>query len=330
VATNRIDIDRILCPVDFSDISAVALERTVRLAEWFDARIEVLHVVPDPPFAMPGGLGPSSLPDAFEMTAGHRQQAAQGIADFVAPYLEAAVPILTKVLQGEPWRVILEEAKAVPADLMVIGTHGRGGFEHLLLGSVAEKVLRRAPCPVLAVNRSAPVFGKGPLLRRILCAADLTQASQQTLDMALSLAAENEARITLLHVLDTPGSCEEGASAAASELGRLRHDLMVEARAQLRKAVPDSVRTFCDVTERVETGRPWSEIIRVAERTAAELIVMGAHATGMGHGLFGSTASHVVRRATCPVLIIQEKHRPEAAGECEVVAAAAEQGRSKR
>jgi nucleotide-binding universal stress UspA family protein len=319
VATTRIDIDRILCPVDFSDFSPPALDRAVRLAEWFDARIEVLHVIPYLPFEMPVGVAPSYLSDPFEVTAKQRQQAAQSIVDLVAPFLDETVPILTKVLEGEPWRVILEEAKAVPADLLVIGTHGRSGFEHLLLGSVTERVLRRASCPVLAVGRSAPATRKGPLFRRILCATDLTETSPQTLDTALSLASENEAKITLLHVMDAlPGDRGTGSPLGISEIGSLRHELAVEARTQLRKAVPDSVRIFCDVTERVETGRPWSEIIRVAEQTDAELIVMGAHATGaVGQMLFGSTASHVVRRATCPVLIIQEKRKPQAAAERE-------------
>jgi nucleotide-binding universal stress UspA family protein len=317
MATTRIDIDRILCPVDFSEFSGPALERAVRLGDWFEARVEVLYVIPSVPFAMPAGMGPGYFPDPLEVTASQREQAAQNMADLVEPFLDQGVPLVTKVLEGEPWRVILDEAKGVPADLLVIGTHGRSGFEKLLLGSVTEKVLRRAPCPVLTVGHVRAHPRNGPLFRRILCAADLTQASPQTLDVGLSLATENDAQITLLHVMETlSGNNGVGLVQRAPELEPLCHAQVAEARAELRNAVPDPVRLFCEVTERVETGAAWSEILRVAEQMDAELIVMGAHATGaVGRMLFGSTTSQVVRRAHCPVLVIQESLEPRLAKE---------------
>jgi nucleotide-binding universal stress UspA family protein len=317
MATTRIEIDRILCPVDFSEFSAPALERAVRLGEWFEARVEVLNIIPSLPFAMPAGLGPAYYPDPLEVTPAQRKQVALNMGDLVEPFLGEGVPIVTKVLEGEPWRLILDEARGLPADLLVIGTHGRSGFEQLLLGSVTEKVLRRAPCPVLTVGHVRAHPRKGPLFRRILCAADLTHASQQTLDVALSLATENDAQITLLHVMENlPGGNGAGLVHRVPPRVPLPHELVAEARAELRKAVPDPVRVFCEVTERVETGAPWSEILRVAEQMDAELIVMGAHATGaVGRMVFGSTTSQVVRRAHCPVLVIQETHksRPAAA-----------------
>lgn len=326
MATSRIDIDRILCPVDFSEFSAPALERAVRLGQWFEARVEVLHVLPFLPFAMPPGMGPAVYLDPLEVTPAQREEAAKDMGALVEPFLEEGVPIVTKVLEGEPWRVILAEAKSVPADLLVLGTHGRSGFERLLLGSVTERVLRRAPCPVLTVGHVRTHPRKGPLFRRILCAADLTQASPQTLDVALSLATENDAQITLLHVIETlpPGHAALGPSGRivsgsifmSPETSPLRNELVAQAREELRKAVPGPVRIFCEVTERVETGAPWREILRVAEEMEADLIVMGAHATGaVGRMLFGSTASHVVRQAQCPVFVIQESHKPRPAAE---------------
>jgi nucleotide-binding universal stress UspA family protein len=328
-----IEIDRILCPVDFSEFSAPALQRAVRLAKWFEARVEVLHVMPSLRYEMPAGAGPSHYPDSFEVSSTQREQAAQSIADLAAPFLDAGVPILTKVLVGEPWRVILEEAEAVPADLLVIGTHGRSGFERLLLGSVTEKVLRRAPCPVVTVGHasSSPSL-EGPLFRRILCAADLTQASEQTLDVALSLATENDAQITLLHVMETlPGNTGAGLYFELPEMEPMRHELVAQARAGLRQAVPESARSFCEVTERVETGAPWREILRVAEQIDADLIVVGAHVRGaMGRMLFGSTASHVVRRACCPVLVVQEtKKQRRSAEAAEAVGAVGDRRRGE-
>jgi nucleotide-binding universal stress UspA family protein len=299
MAPTRTEIDRILCPVDFSEFSTPAVERAVRLGRWFEARVEVIHVVP---FVVPTGL--PDFPVPLELT----HQVTRKLADLVAPFL-GPVPIETKLLEGEPWRVIREEAEAWSADLLVMGTHGRGGFEHLLLGSVTEKLMGRAPCPVLTVGHVPPHPTAGAPFRRILCAADLTHASERTLDVALSLASEDDGHITLLHVVESlPGETAGRLYLAVPEIGPLRRDVMEQARTQLRKAVPDAARDFCRVSERVEAGAAWREILRVADETDADLIVMGAHArSALGRMFFGSTASHVVRRAACPVLIVQER-----------------------
>jgi nucleotide-binding universal stress UspA family protein len=310
----RTEIDRILCPLDFSEFSGPALAHAVRLARWFDARVEVIHVVPRLAYVMPaGGYLPYSLASA-EVLRAEREQARQSLGKLVAPLLGEGVHIATRVLEGEPWRVILEEAEALEADLLVMGTHGRSGFEALLLGSVTEKVLRRAPCPVLVVTDELPHARGGPLYGSVLCAADLTQASEQTLDVALSVAAESDARVTLLHVVGTlTGDSGARPSLGVPEIGPLRHELVAEARAELHRVVPDVARTLCDVSERVETGVPWSGILRVAADVNADLIVMGAHAQGaLGRALFGSTTSHVVRRAACPVLVVRERQESRA------------------
>jgi nucleotide-binding universal stress UspA family protein len=312
VSTRR-DVDRILCPVDFSEFSFPALEHAVRLGRWFDARVELLHVVPLPPFPLAGG----GVPNALEVIRDQREHATLEIAELLAPFGAETVPIETKLLEGDPWRVILDEATTLPADLLVMGTHGRSGFEQLLLGSVTEKVLRRASCPVLTVSQVGPHPRSGFLFRRILCATDLTGTSEQTLEAAISLAGENDARITLLHVIASlPGEAAARASLAIPEMAPLRLSLEGEARTQLREVVTDRAPHFCHLGERVETGTPWSEIVRVASEMDAELIVMGAHAGGaVTRMLFGSTASQVVRRAGCPVLVVRETPKRRSSAE---------------
>jgi len=313
MAPTRIDMKRILCPVDFSEFSARALERALPLADWFDARVTALHVVP---YVMPAGPGLPYFPAPLETTKARREQAEANLRDFVAPFPATGEVIDVRVREGDPWREIAAEVEELPADLVVMGTHGRSGFEHLLLGSVTEKVLRRAPCPVVTVGEVPPHPHAGPPFRRILCAADLTPASEHTLDLGLSMASENDAAVTLLHVVEAlPERTEGKLYLAVPEIGPLRHELMAQARAELHKAVPEAARDFCTVTERVEAGAAWSEILRVAEELDADLIVMGAHTRGvLGRIFFGSTSSHVVRRAACPVLVIQEayKERPSA------------------
>jgi nucleotide-binding universal stress UspA family protein len=329
MAPARIEIERILCPVDFSEFSARALERAVRLGNWFDARVEALHVIP---LVMPAGAGLPYFPAPVAATAAQREQAGKDLDRFVEPFLEEGVPIETRVREGDPWRIIRDEADAIPADLLVMGTHGRSGFEHLLLGSVTEKVLRRASCPVLTVGNVPAHPRKGPLFRRIVCAADLTAASEHTLEMALSLAGENDARITLLHVVESvPGEGETEARLylAVPEIGPLRRELLDQARARLQKAVPDAVRDFCEVNERVKAGTAWREILAAAEDLDADLIVMGAHAHGpIGRVFFGSTSSHVVRHAPCPVLVVRETKAKRPAGEArEAVGAAVDRAK---
>lgn len=303
----RPEMDRILCPVDFSEFTAPAVEHALRMARWFDARVELLHVIPFMPFALVGG----GVPDSAEAIQALRKGATRDLESLVASLVDEGVPIETKLLDGDAWRLILDEAAAWPADLVVMGTHGRSGFEQLLLGSVTEKVLRRTTCPVLTVGHVPPHPRKGPLFRRILCAADLTETSQHTLDVALSLATENDACITLLHVLASlPGVADARTSFAVPEIAPLRNTLTELAHTQLQKAVPAAARQFCEVSERVEPGTPWTEILRAASEMEADLIVVGAHTHGaLGRMLFGSTASQVVRRATCPVLVVREAQK---------------------
>ncbi|HEY6549131.1 MAG TPA: universal stress protein [Vicinamibacteria bacterium] len=305
----RIDLKRILCPVDFSDYSHRALERAVPLANWFDAEVVALHVVP---FLMPPGPGLPHLPAPFEVTKEQHAQAERDLKALVAPFLTERA-IETRVRQGTVWREILAEAEELPADLVVMGTHGRSGFQHLLLGSVTEKFVRRATCPVLTVGNLPAPPRVGPLFRRILCAADLTEASAHTIDFALSLAEENRAAVTLIHVIDNLPDQDSalGLHLAAPDIGLLRRELVEYATGRLRRAVPDASRDVCRIRERVEVGTAWREILRAAKETEADLIVMGAHVHGpVGRRFFGSTSSQVVRQASCPVLVARETEAP--------------------
>jgi nucleotide-binding universal stress UspA family protein len=284
MAPTRIQIERILCPTDYSPFSTRALERAVRLADWFDARVTALHVIP---YLVPAGPGLPYFPLPLEATP-QSGEAARALDRFVEPFRGERVAIETTVRQGDPAQETLAAGEALGADLVVMGTHGRSGFAHLLLGSVTEKVLRHVRCPLLTVRSTPTPPAAGPLFRRILCAADLKDGSGTTIDFALSLAEESEAELTLLHVL------ESGSDPASY------------AKERLRRAVPPATRDFCQVKARVMSGTPWRGILLTAEETRAELIVVGAHGRPIERMLFGSTASHVVRHAACPVLVVRE------------------------
>jgi nucleotide-binding universal stress UspA family protein len=328
MAPTRIQLEHILCPTDFSDFSARALERTVGLAGFFEAVVTALHVFP---FAMPAGPGLPYFPLPAEATRTRREEVQKELQAFVEPFLGRGVGIDTKLREGDPAREIEAEAKALPADLLVMGTHGRSGFEHLLLGSVTEKVLRRVACPVLTVGQVGPQAGSG-LFRRILCAADLTEDSRRTVDLALSLAEENGAELTLFHVIESlPGEAGARLYLAVPEIGPLRRDLERRALLELRRMVSVDDRDFCEISEKVTTGSAWREILKLAGEIRADLIVMGAHVRGpIGRLFFGSTSSHVVRQAPCPVLIARQVPARRRAGEArEAEAAAPTQGRGR-
>jgi nucleotide-binding universal stress UspA family protein len=306
MAPTRVSIERILCPIDFSEFSERALRRAVTLARWFEARVTALHLIAPTPWAMPAAAYAADVAVSLDLLPCRREEATKELERFVAPLLGEGVPIQISLGEGEPWRGIQAAAEALPADLVVMGTHGRSGFEHLLLGSVTEKVLRRAPCPVLTVGSAQMAPSGARLFRRIVCAADLTKGSEATLDLALSLAAENLARVTLLHVVE--GFLGEGGSELyrpVPDAAALKSAFMDQARERLAEA-GRSARGLCEVSERVESGAAWRQILRVAKETCADLIVMGVHVHGgFGRLLLGSTANHVVRQAPCPVLVVR-------------------------
>lgn len=303
----RLRIERILCPTDFSDFSERALERAVRLAAWFDARVTLLHVIPPIPWALPAHASVPYVAMPADLLRTVREEVGKELRRIAAPFLQEKVPVETRLEDGDPARVIQSVAESLPAALIVMGTHGRAGFEHLMLGSVTEKVLRRASCPVLTVGKAVepPV---GILFRRILCAADLTDVSRPTMEMALALAQENMARVTFLHVVESlPGEAGSEFPLPPPGSGMPHTDLADQARQRLAWTVPESARDFCEVTERVEMGTAWREILRAADDVKADLIVLGAHSHGvLGRMFLGSTSNQVVRQASCPVLVVRQ------------------------
>jgi nucleotide-binding universal stress UspA family protein len=297
-----ISIHRILCPVDFSEASRRALEHAAALARWYEARLFALHVVPLVPttLSFPPAISAATMepvpPEAF-----HAE-----LRRFVAPAADT-VPAETVVMSGDPARTVLEQARALEADLVVLGTHGRSGFERLVLGSVAEKVLRRATCPVLTVPPAVaehPATARPPY-QRILCPVDFSATSDRALRYAFSLAEEAKARLTVLHVLEWFPE-QEIREHRHFDVPEYRRFLEEDARRRLAEAIPEDVRTWCEPVEKVGCGKPYREILRVAAEDRSDAVVMGVHGRGaLDVALFGSTTNQVVRQAHCPVLTVR-------------------------
>ena len=151
-----IRIDRILVPTDFSEFSRPAVNYAVAMAERFAAQLHILHVVPDPAMLVPDAavFTVESMQAQSEKLVADAERMLQQI-----PELSMGVPSITRAVRvGAAFMEIIEYAQSQQIDLIVIGTHGRSGFAHILMGSVAERVVRKAPCPVLSVKPEGHQF----------------------------------------------------------------------------------------------------------------------------------------------------------------------------
>lgn len=295
-----LEMRRILCPVDFSDASQHALDHAVMVAGWYRARITALHVrhpafLVEPPilFTDFGGGAASTLEDA-ESRLHH----------WLAPVRAAGIECDVLAVDGGAAAQIVDVAGRIGADLIVLGTHGRSGFERLLLGSVTEKVVRVAPCPVITVPPPSVATSKLPFAR-VLCGVDFSEPSMAALNFALSMAKESNSTLTLLHVLEFPPEGELSAS-VPFDMANYRSAVQAEATRRLMELITDDVRTWCQPTTKLVYGKPYAQILDVASDIHADLIVLGVHGrNAFDLMVFGSTTNHVIRSATCPVLTLR-------------------------
>jgi nucleotide-binding universal stress UspA family protein len=286
---------RILVPTDFSPPSDAALSYARLLARTFDASLYLLHVTGahtrSPRTAMnypnPVSAALSELRD--RLTAG------EGSPDVTFVTIDAP----------DPAGQIVRTARSIDASLIVMGTHGRGGLARVLMGSVTEKVVRTAPCPVLTANSALRAPAKG--FRRILVPTDFSAPSDAALDCARRLAAGFGGSVHLLHVLgDVSGSGLTGSELFATEPPEARSMRLIDARDRLKHRITADDRATLRATSEVIFGSPAQIIVDYAADNQFDLIVMGTHGrTGMAHLLIGSVAERVVRTAGCPVLATQ-------------------------
>lgn len=289
---------RILVPVDFSDPSRKALKTAVALAQRFSSRLAVAHVTrrnrPDSHI----------VAEQLGMTFDTRRAGRAELMEFIEREVPGDLQPTRLVVDGVPFDEIAKAAKAWEADLIIIATHGYTGLKHVLLGSTTERVVRHAPCPVLVVRgrekRGIKAAFSPDKVRSILVPVDFSKPSLDVLPHALALARKYEARLTLLHVIaplhpdlliDTTQSQRDARVAAHERLGKLAD--------ATKKAWPRTGREL-------RTGAPVTTITALAQRTNADLIVMGTHGrTGLKRRFIGSVAERVVRHAPCSVLVVR-------------------------
>ncbi|SRR6266511_5332319 len=298
------EIKQILCPIDLSDTSRHALEHAFAFARWYRAPVTVLHVLNVPLPVMP----PAGVPvvDASALPPLRSEDVTEDVRRFTGSTSGAdhnAANIV--VVEGSPVREILRQAEDRRTDLLVMGTHGRSGFEALFLGSVTEKVLRSTHVPVLTVPPAVERV-ESVVYRTILCPIEFSDPSTRALEYALTLAEETGARLILLHVVEQLVDTPQAGELSPFSLEQYRQHLEEDARVRLRSAIPADARVWCTPEERVQSGKAYRVILDLAQQEKVEIIVMGVHGKGaLNRRLFGSTTHHVIREARCPVLTLR-------------------------
>jgi nucleotide-binding universal stress UspA family protein len=291
-------IERILCPVDFSKFSVWAFTHASSLAQHFGAKLFVQYVVEL-------GQYPSAdfAPNAYAYDEFCSTLLSQGEAQlraFIQAHRKYEVAPECIASKGMAADSVLSFAKQQAIDLIVMGTHGRRGFERLMLGSVTEKVLRMAQCPVLAVPEPRSDFaasttsGDEIQLRQIVACTDFSESSYEALHYGISVAEEYHANLTLVHVLEdvsTPG-CVENTTTAYKRLDGL---------------IPTQTKLTSRITTAVRIGRAYREISQLARESYADLVIMAVHGrNSLDDAVFGSTTYRVIQSGVCPVLAIHK------------------------
>ena len=302
----------ILFPTDFSHYALYAMKYAIAFAKKFGGPIYLAHVL-DP--ALSGGKHgmwrASNIPE--RASAAMRQQAETRLACVERIISSEGVDVVSFMVQGRPDAEIVRLAEEQNCGLIAIATHGRTGFDHMVFGSVAERVVRNATVPVLCIKHPEHEFVDGSELdlhiRKILFPTDFSEYADQALLYAASLCREFNAGLALCHVTEAAIVMPEYAPDTVGYFGADIDAHAHEALARLEKGIEG-----VPVESRLAIGVPYREICRTAEELAADLIVMPAHgASGISHFLFGSVADKVVRRALCPVLSLRPSHVAQAA-----------------
>jgi nucleotide-binding universal stress UspA family protein len=290
-------IRRILVPTDFSPHADGALQHAAALAQRLSANLHLLHAY-DVGFAVAFPeqvvLPPEFIDSVRTSALAQLDRVAIGLSDrgIVSQTHASPLPAVG---------AILDLAESLPADLIAIGTRGLSGIKHVLLGSVAERTMRLAPCPVLTVRADVPT---APPSGTIVVPVDLSPASHHAVRYARELgSALGKPTIVLVHAFHLPPEIE----AYALQHGQpLLESLSEAAAAELESIVSElqDAGIACEYVAR--PGRPEQVVSDLVDERRADAVVMLTHGRGgLAHAALGSVAERVTRKANCPVITLK-------------------------
>jgi len=298
-------VSRILVATDFSPTAAVAVEWAVELARQQGARVELVHAVTVPPsvpeYVSPGGIAPGPLFDEEVRRAalGRLEREATSLRDRIG---DNGIEVDIWLALGTPSVVISDRAAEISALAIVIGTRGLTGLRHLLLGSTTERVVQKAPCPVLAIHPE----DHPRTVRSILVPTDFSEDAERAIHAARKLLAPlaEDARLILLHSFNLP--IEYTAYGPIPTSVHYLQDTGLEAERRLEELAEQLSGEGLSVDWVAREGDPSLMIVEEAESRQVDLIAMGTHGrSGLRHLFLGSTAERAVQHAKCPVMTVR-------------------------
>jgi nucleotide-binding universal stress UspA family protein len=274
----RVAIKEVLMATDYSPASEVALPYAVEMARYFDATLHVVHVL------LPGEWEPTADDTTAAFPYEPNQEAQRHMASFFSSTGLEGVRSDYLIRRGQNvWEELSRIIEDKNIDMVVLGTHGRGGIGKLLIGSVAEDVFRKAACPVLTIGPHVAGRTAAPF-RRIAFATDLTEPSLEHIPFIFGLAEEFQARLAVIHALQP--FIATG-------------DVIEASRQKMRQMIPSQPK----LEYLIEIGEPADAIRKAAEQWNCDLIALGAHANISTH--WGAATAHrIVAEAHCPVLTL--------------------------
>jgi len=295
-------IKRILCAIDRSPSSLQAFGYALALARWQSARLNLLEVIEE---ALPPGVNRAPTSDGVPNET--RTTLERDLRRVLTARRASDVKVEISLRNGNVVQEILAQAKTSRPDLMVIGSHGRGGIQRLVLGSVAEKVLRLATCPVLTVRRGVRLVrrSRSPFAT-ILCPTDFSAAANKAVAYAKRLAQEADAKLILMTAVEWPFG-DEVTSGAVAELQK---SIASNASDALTRLLPRPASNGPRAQAIVAVGKASAAIVKVARARSVDLIVMGVSGRGaLDVAILGSTTHHVIREGAWPVLTVRTGRR---------------------
>jgi len=288
---------RILLATDGSAEAARAHDMALFVAKTCRADLDILTVLEAPP-----GMDTDYQINRLYLDQ-LQKEAGQVLDRLVREAGGYGIRARASIRHGVPVQQITEMARELKSDLVVMGTRGRTGLAHVLLGSTAEGVVRGAPCPVLTV-RSVPAGSSAPPVQvaHILVAVDFSDCSLEALEHTVQAAKEFGASVTILHVVEPASYGLDFTLVHAGDAGRTM--------AALQTRLDEFAVLFREqglaASARLRSGVPAETIANAARETGADLVVMGTHGRrGFSHLVSGSVAEAVLRQASCPVLTVK-------------------------
>ena len=294
-------IKRVLFATDFSACADRAMGYALALAGAWKAELSVMTVLELYPGMDPDYAVNKKYLDHLRGEATRRFETVQSRAK------SAGQVITTRVEVGIPSQAVKTVADTTGADLLVVGTHGRTGLDHVLIGSTAERVVRTAPCPVLAVKaeKDGASDALTASIKRIVVPIDFSSCSLDALEYATQFAKPFGAGITILHVLEPVAYGLDFTLSHARESKQQREYL--EKRLTVLSACLTARGIRCDTI--LKPGLPADSIASYATQQGYDLMIMGTHGRrGISHVLMGSIADAMLRHAPCPVLTVRQLH----------------------